>query len=76
MTSFPDDLADATPAQKLVWLELDAADGPLTVASLVERTQLHEATVCRSLNSLRDEYDHVAEAPPGTDARATRYRAD
>lgn len=76
MTQLPNALADATPAQKLVYLELADADGPLTVATLVQRTHLHQATVCRALNALRDEYGRVAEAGPGTDARTTRYRAD
>jgi len=52
--SLPEELADATPATKLVYRELCFAEEALTYDDLVARTELGRRTVRRATTLLED----------------------
>jgi len=74
MTDTPplhDDLTDAAPSSKLVFVVLQQR-GPSTRAELVEATALGDRTVWRALSDLRNR-GVVAHIPDPTDPRRHLY---
>jgi len=72
MTDIPDTLRSASPATKLVYRTLEAADTPLTYDMLVERTGLGRRTVRRCTDVLAD---HDLAEPLWLTAQERAYRS-
>lgn len=75
MTSaqLPDDLHDAPPGAKLVYLTLRYAERPLAVHELTARALLASSTARDSLGRLKDRGLVTTDAA-ATDDRETHYR--
>ena len=67
----PAELKDETPATKLVYKTLEAADGPLTYSELVEETELCLRTVKAKTTTLED---HDLAEPVWITPRTKAYR--
>jgi len=69
----PDDLRDAPPGAKLVYLTLRDAERPLAVHELTARALLASSTARDSLGRLEDRGLVTTDAPVADD-RETHYR--
>lgn len=70
----PEDLHDAPPAPRLVYLALEHADDPVTTTQLVETTGLPERTVRDAINRLRDRDVARTYTPGPQEPNAPRHR--
>jgi len=70
-----DRLADLPPTASLVYLELDASDGPRTVRRLSYDMGRPERSILRALRQLHDE-DLVSCSPRHTDPPSSEWRVN
>lgn len=68
----PPSIADHPPSDKLLWCVI-ACNGPQTKQELVNETAVHQATVYRALDRLRDE--GVIQRESADDLRQDRYHS-
>ncbi|WP_089650111.1 MarR family transcriptional regulator [Halobacterium hubeiense] len=68
----PEEIADAPPSAKLVYLVLEGTDGPISQHELADRANLDVRQARAALATL-DQYDVVEERPNLRDLREKHY---
>lgn len=68
----PDEIADAPPSVKLVYLVLEAADEPVSQHELADRANLNVRQAREALATL-DQYGLIDERPNLRDLREKHY---